>query len=500
MKSRPPSLYRSRPDSTPTRSASEVGRFFPRLRFGLVFDLANLTRSGITGVVILTAHFVGLPWHDVQAQEVPIIASSPQAGGNMPPLPEDFRPPAALPPPPFPEGIPLENRETLRIADLEAIALQNNPTIAQAGHRVAALQGKYLQVGLRPNPVIGYQGEEIGDQGTAGQQGMFIGQRFVTAGKLGLNRAVVSHEIQRAQQELEIQRLRVINAVRDRGYEAIVAQRAVALNEQLVAIGEEGVKAADELRRAREVSQVDVLQARVEANSAKLALNNARNGYRAAWRRLAVVMGVPEMKPNSLTDDLGETVPEIYWDDAVGRLLTESPELARAWSGVERAKCALARAQAGRTPDVDLQAAVRYNDATASTTATIGMGIPLQIFDRNQGNIKRARWELAAAEREVRRVELVLQDRLAEVFERYANARQQAEQYRAGILPDAESSLALVRMGYQQGEFGYLELLTAQRTYFRVNLAYLESLRELWTSSVQIEGLLLTGGLAPPGT
>jgi hypothetical protein len=38
-------------------------------------------------------------------------------------------------------------------------------------------------------------------------------------------------------------------------------------------------------------------------------------------------------------------------------------------------------------------------------------------------------------------------------------------------------------------------MLTAQRTYFQVNLLYLEGLRELWTRSVEIEGLLLAGGL-----
>ena len=454
----------------------------------------------VNGIAILAAHFVVMPWLDVQAQEVQAVTPLQLGGGDMPPLPDGFQPPAGVLQAPSPEKILSGGREMFGIADLEAIALANNPTIAQASHRVAALQGKYLQVGLRPNPIIGYQGEEMGDEGTAGQQGMFIGQRFVTAGKLGSNRAVVSHEIEQARQELEIQRLRVITAVRDRGYEAIVAQRSVALNEQLVAIGEEGVKAADELRRAMEVSQVDVLQARVEANSAKLALNNARNGYKAAWQRLAVVMGVPEMEPKSLADDLSETVPELYWDDTVGRLLADSPELARAWSGVERAKCALARAQAGRTPDVDVEAAVRYNNASESTTATIGIAVPLQIFDRNQGNIGRAHAELAAAKREVRRVELVLQDRLAEVFRQYSNARQQTEQYKTEILPDATSSLDLTRKGYQQGEFGYLELLTAQRTYFRVNLAYLESLRQLWVSAVRIEGLLLTGGLTPPGT
>jgi cobalt-zinc-cadmium efflux system outer membrane protein len=99
---------------------------------------------------------------------------------------------------------------SLTIADLEEMALCHNPTMAQAARYVAALEGKHVQSGLHPNPTVGYLGEEMGDEGSAGQQGMFIEQRLVTGGKLSLNRAVVSHEIQRAQQSLEMQRLRVL--------------------------------------------------------------------------------------------------------------------------------------------------------------------------------------------------------------------------------------------------------------------------------------------------
>ena len=159
------------------------------------------------------------------------------------------------------------------------------------------------------------------------------------------------------------------------------------------------------------------------------------------------------------------------------------------------ARCALARAQAGRVPDVELEASIRYSDANSGTVAGVAVGLPLQIFDRNQGNIVAAHAELAAAHREVERIQLALQNRLAEAFRRYANARQQVEQYQNDILPDAKTSLNLVQAGYQQGEFGYLELLTSQRTYTRVSLAYLEALRELRLSTVAVDGLLLSGGL-----
>lgn len=59
---------------------------------------------------------------------------------------------------------------------------------------------------------------------------------------------------------------------------------------------------------------------------------------------------------------------------------------------------------------------------------------------------------------------------LAAAFEPYADARRQVETYLARILPDAKQSLALVNAGYRAGEFDYLQVLTAQRTCFSVNL------------------------------
>ena len=75
--------------------------------------------------------------------------------------------------------------------------------------------------------------------------------------------------------------------------------------------------------------------------------------------------------------------------------------------------------------------------------ASVGVGLPLQIHDRNQGNIYKAQAELIEAHRELERVQLALQDRLAAVFKDYLSARQQTEQYKAVIVPDAKTPLSL---------------------------------------------------------
>ena len=84
------------------------------------------------------------------------------------------------------ETVPTPPPQVMTLAELEQIALANNPTMNQAGARIRALQGKQLQVGLYPNPVIGYIGDEMGNEGTAGQQGGFLRQEIRNQWKTGI--------------------------------------------------------------------------------------------------------------------------------------------------------------------------------------------------------------------------------------------------------------------------------------------------------------------------
>ena len=277
------------------------------------------------------------------------------------------------------EGIP---ETSLTLETLESIALANNPTVVQAAMRVRAARAKCLQVGLKPNPTLSYAGDEMGDEGRGGMQGARIGQEILTGGKLQARMATVAREVEQAEQAFQAQRQRVLNDVRAVWFDVLVAQRAVELNEQLVQIGNRGVKAAEGLLSAKEVSRIDVLQAKIEADSAKLQLNSAQNRHQAVWRRLSAVLGTPETRPAPLAGDLDGQLSEVTWDEALARLLQESPELAEARSGVQRARAAVAQQCAERVPNVDLRGALQYNNASGNTIAGLEVGIPLQIHNR----------------------------------------------------------------------------------------------------------------------
>ena len=97
-------------------------------------------------------------------------------------------------------------------------------------------------------------------KGRPGNRAAFIGQEFVTNGKLKRSREVAEQAIQQAQCAWAVQHGRgSINDVRRAFYDVLVAQRTVELTDQLVRIGQEGVRAADGSCKAKEASRFDVL-------------------------------------------------------------------------------------------------------------------------------------------------------------------------------------------------------------------------------------------------
>lgn len=392
-----------------------------------------------------------------------------------------------IPPPSLEEQL-ASNRLTL--AQIEDLATATHPALRAADARVRAARGNWLQVGLKPNPVIGYQGSEIGDEGRAGQQGGFISQEFVTAHKLGLNRAVAMREIASAEQEYQRTRLQVLTTARQRYFEALAAERAVALARQLTAMARQAVEVSDLRLKALEGTRSALLQSQIELDSITLLEQQAANRHEAAWRALTAVIGDPQTVPRLLDSGFDRPLPGFDWGPLLDQVLRENPQLVQLQIDVERARWSVARAVAGRVPNVEVQASAQFDYATEDPIAGLQISMPLPIYDRNQGAIAQANAELAAAQAALEENRLAVQQRLAAVLRDYDTARQRVSKYSESILPAARETLAMMVEGYEQGELEYLQVLTMQQTFAQKNIAYLADLESAWKNWAEIEGLL----------
>ena len=185
------------------------------------------------------------------------------------------------------------------------------------------------------------------------------------------------------------------------------------------------------------------------------------------------------MAPASLAGQLDDELPKLTWSESASALLNGSPQLTERMAGVERAQCAVAQACAQRTPNVEVLAAVRYNDNSNSTNASLMVGVPLMIHNRNQGNILKAQAELAAAQHEVKRLELLLQEQLAAAFRDYEIAREQVGQYQQGILPERETVAGTGPDRLSTRGVWVPATLDRPADLLATNLAYIERFREL---------------------
>lgn len=413
--------------------------------------------------------------------------------------PELLQPPVVEPLRTDDEGVlrprRLPSQEGLSINALEAMALANNPAVAQAEARVRALRGKWVQVGLAPNPTVGYVAGEIGNEGSSGQQGGFIGQEFITASKLERNRNVVSAEVGRAEQQQASTQQKVRTDVRKGYYATLLAQRRVELAEELVRISSEAVDASKSLVEAEEIPLAGLLQTQVQQKNAEMLARTSLNGLSQAWRSLSAVVGNPELPVQQLVGEVSQLPKALDWQEQLARLQSQSPEVAIAMADLEKSRRALDRASVEAIPDVNTQLSVQQDDSTGDTIVGVQVSIPLPLWDRNQGGIRQAQAEVSGAKQNVERVRLSLNSRLAEAFRQYSDATVTAENYAGEILPLASRTFDLIQRGYKQGEVGYLDLLAAQQTFSQTNLAYLEALDSLWRSYLQIDGLLLDGSL-----
>ena len=393
----------------------------------------------------------------------------------------------------------------LTLAELEQIALRNNPTLAQASSEVRAAAARKLQSGLYPNPTVGYQGEQIrgGIQG-GGEQGFFVSQDVVLGGKLGLNRNIFEQQKKQADAEAEEQRLRVINSVRMLYYQALASQEMVDLRHKLAKLAEDAVETSRQLGNIGQADQPDILEAEVEGEQAELAVVAAEQNLIRRWRELAATVGKPEMSLTPLAGNL-EDMPEGNPDQWMQAILEESPAVRIAQLGVLRAEASLARAKREPVPNLQLRGGLEKNlELEAVTKRTIGLqgfaevGVQIPVFNRNQGSVAAARADLERAQQEVQRVQLVLRERAAALLQNYATSRTTVERYHDRMIPRARKAYELYSKNYSGMAAAYPQVLIAQRTLFQLQTDYITALDNLWANSIALKGFLLTDGLEAP--
>ncbi len=397
------------------------------------------------------------------------------------------------------------NEKTITLEELQQMALHDNPTFAQASANIRAAEGRKQQSGLYPNPIVGYQSEQIrGGSFRGGEQGFFVQQNIVLAGKLGMNRNIFEQEKKQAETEADEQKLRVVTNVKMSFIQALAAQQTLELRQNLGQLADDAVETSRQLANVGQADAPDVLETEVEAQQADLAVTMAEQNQQRAWKELATVVGHPNLHLMRLEGSLEDT-PAVDADALVEKIVNDSPAVKIAELGVKKAEASLARAKRETIPDLQLRAGMQQNrellDATGRPVGLQGfadVGVQIPIFNRNQGGIATSKADLERAQREVERVRLALRERAATVVQNYAYSQTAAARYKNQMIPRAQKAYEMYTKKYREMAAAYPQVLIAQRTLMQLQIAYLNSLESFAANSVALQSYLLTDGLEAP--
>ncbi|MGE0406183.1 MAG: TolC family protein [Candidatus Korobacteraceae bacterium] len=393
----------------------------------------------------------------------------------------------------------------LTLEALQEIAVKNNPTLTQAEAEIRAAQGRALQVGLYPNPVLGYTGDEIrGGAFRGGIHGAFIQQTIVLGGKLGLSRRVAEQEVRLAEIERDEQRLRVTNAVRLAYYQVLATQERLETEKAFVQLSADAVETSYQFRRVGQFDQTEALQAEIELEAAEVAVIEQENELRQRWMQLAAVVGDPNLPFATLRGRLDENLPELSREQVIEAFMA-SPAVRIARAFEVRAEATIARERREPVPDLQIRAATHYNRelrepvvGSTGVDSALEIGIQIPLFNRNQGAVQAARADLERAQQETRRVQLRLRAGASTVLQQYESTRAAVERYRERMIPRAQRAYGAMVQRWGQMAASYPQLLMSQRTLFALQRNYITALENLWTTSIGLQGLLLTDGLEAP--
>lgn len=248
---------------------------------------------------------------------------------------------------------------------------------------------------------------------------------------------------------------------------AEAAERRFSLAEEAFSLTLADARAATRLVEEGREPMLRALQAESETADASAGLDEARAERDAAYAALTAAARLPAPVtsiPVSLLDVAAPSRGETPAAPAV-RLAEAEREAARARLGVE---------QAASRPSLTANLGLRRFEAAGASAMTVGVSLPLPLFDRNRGNLDAAQAEVRAADA---RLTGARQEAAAGLGAAAARLRASASRVRAADAgaDAAEEAYRLARIGAEAGRISQLELRVTRAALIRAKASAVDA-------------------------
>lgn len=379
--------------------------------------------------------------------------------------------------------------EKLTLDQAVAEALEKNLVLLSERSSIAIAEARVLTARLRPNPVVSVGGDHMDLLGTGfndlnngGPTEFSLRTDFLweRAGKRRLRTEVAEAARSVAQLQFLNSVRGVVLDVQSAFVDALLARDSLALARenlsslnQIVEINAARVKAGD-------LAEVELIRSRLAALQFETSVRQAELKLRAALVRLQTFLGRSKPSPSfDVAGDLSRAKAAPALEDLRTSARELRPDLRALNRDRERAEAELRSQIAQGKVDYTLGTEYRRQQVAAkSNSLGVFFSVPLPVFNRNQGEIERARQERQQIHWRLGALEAAIAAEVETAYQQFLTARSLLEAIEGQMVGQARDVREITEFSYKRGEATLLQLLDAQRAFNETMQAYNEARAE----------------------
>ena len=368
-----------------------------------------------------------------------------------------------------------------------------SPRLQSVVTGVDIAKGEELQASFRPNPELSLEAEDFAGNDQFGgtnsaEYTLSLNQKIELGGKRDARKKVAQASFAVAQEDVSIERLNIIRDVHTAYINVLAESESVELAIEQQQLAEVVLNSVNKRVNAAAESEIQKSKAEVTLANTLIQKEQTSRQLQIARHNLAKLWGAVTFDEHLIKRYLFELEePESY--EYFIEKLSNLPDVQRLALESERKDSLFNLAKTERSADPTVSVGVRRFEEGSDNAFLVGLSVPLQVFNKNQGNIAKAQAELVQTQSDSQQIELNLKQSLFENWQNWKTAYSEAFHLKTKLLPAADKSFHLAQSAYERGRFTYLEVLDAQRTLINARDQYLNTLRRYHNARINVKRL-----------
>jgi outer membrane protein, heavy metal efflux system len=401
---------------------------------------------------------------------------------------------AGVGPGPDPRRPPASRPGAYTLAQVLDLAHAKNPTLLAAEQNLRAVRAQEIQAGVRANPSLQINGNDITEDATASSPYNYsvqVSRLFERGEKRRWRLDDARATTAQTQAQLDDTIRQTILTVKQAFTHMLIAKEALELSSASLKDFRHEVDIASDRYKAGDLGKLDYERLDLQLGSFESDESNDIVNLRQASDQLQTLIGIAT--PGTDFDVTGDIIPPVITqtqDALVQAGLANRPDYAAAKFGVAAAEANARLAIANGTTDPTLEA--EYDRSGTENSAGFSVNIPLRLFDRNQGNKQTARFQADASQfTQVAAKNQVVSD-IDQAWIGYVQSKRLSDRFGEHYLDESHDVLSIAQFAFEHGGIALIDYLDALRDSRSSTNDALNAYQQTWLAIHQLSAASAT--------